>query len=114
MKGDEAAGCRTLPIRFGVVRAARMIAPFFVLPWLLMPLGAWLRDPWAPEHAILTGNRWVLSGLGVGLALWGCYTVVLILRDPEDLATVENHPSWTHMYLMMMAAQIGFALAYLV
>lgn len=114
MKGDEAAGCRTLPIRFGVVRAARMIAPFFVLPWLLMPLGAWLRDPWAPEHAILTGNRWVLTGLGAGLALWGCYTVVLILRDPEDLATVENHPSWTHMYLMMMAAQIGFALAYLV
>jgi 4-hydroxybenzoate polyprenyltransferase len=113
MKGDEAAGCRTLPIRFGVTRAARMIAPFFVLPWLLMPLGAWLRDPWAPEHAILTGNPWILSGLGSGLALWGCYTVYLILRDPEDLATVENHPSWTHMYLMMMAAQVGFAVAYL-
>jgi geranylgeranylglycerol-phosphate geranylgeranyltransferase len=114
MKGDEAAGCRTLPVRFGVTRAARMIAPFFVLPWLLMPLGAWLRDPWAPEHAILTGNRWILTGLGTGLALWGCYTVYLILRDPEDLATVENHPSWTHMYLMMMAAQVGFAVAYLV
>ncbi len=114
MKGDEAAGCRTLPIRFGVVRAARMIAPFFVLPWLLMPLGAWATDPWAPEHAILTGNRWVLSGLGVALAAWGAYTVVLILRDPEDLAKVENHPSWTHMYLMMMAAQVGFAIAYLV
>ncbi len=114
MKGDEAAGCRTLPIRFGVVRAARMIAPFFVLPWLLMPLGAWVTDPWAPEHAILTGNRWVLSGLGVALAAWGAYTVVLILRDPEDLAKVENHPSWTHMYLMMMAAQVGFAIAYLV
>ena len=27
MRGDEAAGCRTLPIRFGVERAARMIAP---------------------------------------------------------------------------------------
>jgi len=114
MKGDEAAGCRTLPIRFGVARAARMIAPFFVLPWLLMPLGAWLRDPWAPEHSLLTGNRWILTGLGSGLALWGCYTVYLILRDPEDLATVENHPSWTHMYLMMMAAQVGFAVAYVV
>jgi 4-hydroxybenzoate polyprenyltransferase len=114
MPGDEAAGCRTLPIRFGVTRAARMIAPFFVLPWLLMPLGAWLSDPWAPEHTILTGNRWVLTGLGSGLAVWGAYTVYLILRDPEDLAKVENHPSWTHMYLMMMAAQIGFAVAYLV
>jgi geranylgeranylglycerol-phosphate geranylgeranyltransferase len=114
MAGDQAAGCRTLPIRFGVTAAARMIAPFFVLPWLLMPLGAWLHAPGTPEHAILTGNPFVLSGLGIGLALWGCYTVVLILRDPESLAKVENHPSWTHMYLMMMAAQIGFAVAYIV
>lgn len=114
MAGDEAAGCRTLPIRYGVTAAARMIAPFFVLPWLLMPLGAWLRVPGTAEHAILTGNRWVLTGLGFGLALWGCYTVYLILRAPEDLAKAENHPSWTHMYLMMMAAQIGFAVAYLV
>jgi len=114
MPGDEAAGCRTLPIRFGVTSAARMIAPFFVLPWLLMPLGAWVRNPWSPGHAILTGHRGVLTGLGIGLAVWGCYTVYLILRNPDDLAKVEYHPSWTHMYLMMMAAQIGFAVAYLV
>ncbi len=114
MRGDEAAGCRTLPIRFGVERAARMIAPFFVVPWVLLPLGAFLPDPWAPEHAILTGNRWVLTGLGLLLAAWGSYTVRLILRDPAALAEVENHPSWTHMYLMMMAAQVGFAVAYLV
>ena len=38
----------------------------------------------------------------------------LILRDPADLARVENHPSWTHMYLMMMTAQVGFAEAYLI
>lgn len=106
MKGDEAAGCRTLPVRFGVTNAARMIAPFFVLPWLLLPLGASLH--------VLTGNPWVLSALGVALALWGGYTVYLILRNPEDLAEVENHPSWTHMYLMMIAAQVGFAVAYLV
>lgn len=114
MRGDEAARCRTLPIRFGVSRAARMIAPFFVLPWLLIPIGAFTTDPWAPEHAILTGNKAMLAGLGILLALWGAYTVYLILRNPEDLAETENHPSWTHMYLMMMAAQVGFAVAYLV
>lgn len=113
MKGDEAAGCRTLPIRFGVPRAARMIAPFFVFPWLLIPLGVLLPDPFSPEHAILTGNPWLLSGLGILLASWGAYTVRLILADPDALAEVENHPSWTHMYLMMMAAQIGFGVAYL-
>ena len=36
------------------------------------------------------------------------------LRRAEELATTENHPAWTHMYLMMMAAQIGFAAGYLV
>jgi 4-hydroxybenzoate polyprenyltransferase len=114
MKGDEAAGCRTLPVRFGVERSAKMIAPFFVLPWLLMPIGAWTHNPWMPAEHILTGEPWMLTFLGIGLALWGCYTVYLLLRDPEALAAVENHPSWKHMYMMMMAAQVGFAVAYLI
>ena len=95
-------------------KAAWIISPFFVFPWLLLPLGAWLPDPLEPAHAILTGDPILLTALGVLLTLWGIYTVWLILRDPESLAKVENHPSWTHMYLMMMAAQVGLALAYVV
>ncbi len=106
MKGDAAHGCITLPVRYGVKRAAWMIAPFFVLPFALMPLGVKL--------GLLTGNLLFLDLLGLGLALWGVYTVWLLVRRPEELATTENHPSWTHMYLMMMALQIGFALAYVV
>jgi 4-hydroxybenzoate polyprenyltransferase len=106
IEGDRAGGCRTLPIAFGVRRAAYMIAPFFVLPWLLMPLGASL--------GILTGNHTALEVLGVVLALWGMYTVWLIVRNPDELTSTENHPSWRHMYLMMMAAQVGFAVAYIV
>lgn len=112
MPGDAAHGCRTLPIRWGVARAARFVAPFFVLPWLLIPLGAVLRDP-AGHGPILTGNPLYLSVLGVLLAAWGAWTARLILRDPGSLASSENHPSWTHMYLMMMVAQVGFAVAYL-
>jgi uncharacterized membrane protein YfcA len=89
-----------------VRRAAWTIAPFFFLPWLLMPIGAQL--------GILTGNRIALIVLGVLLALWGVYTVWLIVRNPDELTATENHPSWRHMYLMMMAAQIGFAVAYVV
>lgn len=114
MEGDRIAGCYTLPIRYGVRRAAFMIAPFFVLPWLLIPIGAFVRDPFEPSHAILTGNPVLLAVLGAILSVWGAYTVFLLVRNPDDLARVENHPSWTHMYLMMMAAQIGFAVAYLV
>ena len=102
--GDRAGGCRTLPIAFGVKKAAWMIAPFFIFPWLLMPLGA--------ATGVLTGNHRILTILGFGFALWGAYTVWLIVRNPDELTSTENHPSWRHMYLMMMAAQIGFALAY--
>ena len=114
MEGDRAGGCRTLPIRYGVRRSAWMIAPFFVLPWLLMPVGALVRNPIEPGTTILTGNPTVLIGLGIALCLWGVYVCRLILKRPEELAEVENHVSWKHMYLMMMAAQIGFAVAYLV
>ena len=62
----------------------------------------------------VTGNRWALTGLGALLTCWGAYTVYLLLRDPDELTRTENHPSWRHMYLMMMAAQIGFAAAYLI
>jgi len=114
MAGDRAHGCVTLPIRFGVVRAARIIAPFFVVPWLLIPLFAWLPDPGRSSATLLTGNRPFLTFLGLGLAGWGAYAARLLLRNPEDLATTENHPAWTHMYLLMMSAQVGFALAYVV
>ena len=113
MEGDRAGGCRTLPIVHGVRRSAWMIAPFFVFPWLLMPAGALLDNPLEPGRKILTGNPYVLSGLGVFLTLWGAYVCYLILKRPEELAEVENHISWKHMYLMMMAAQVGFAVAYL-
>jgi len=106
IEGDRAGGCRTLPIAFGVRRAAWMISPFFVLPWLLMPVGA--------MTGILTGNHTALIILGIALALWGAYTVWLIVRNPDELTATENHPSWRHMYLMMMGAQIGFAVAYVI
>lgn len=112
MDGDAAHGCVTLPIRLGVDRAARFIAPFFTLPWLLIPLGARLRDPFG-GGPILTGNPILLTILGLVLAVWGAWTARLILVNPAALAESENHPSWTHMYLMMMVAQIGFAVAYL-
>jgi 4-hydroxybenzoate polyprenyltransferase len=104
IEGDRADGCQTLPILYGVEKAAWMIAPFFVLPFLLIPIGVWT--------GILTGNRMLLMVLGPALVLYGAYTTWLLVRKPEELAFTENHPSWTHMYLMMMVAQVGFALAY--
>lgn len=114
MKGDKAGGCETLPIKYGVRKAAYIISPFFVLPFLLMPIGANLhRLSGGAYENILTGNPVLLTIFGLGLAAWGMYVNYLILRRPEELAATENHISWTHMYLMMMTAQIAFIVSYL-
>ncbi len=105
MKGDEAGGCITLPVRYGAKKAAWIIAPFFVLPFMLIPIGV--------KIGILSGVPALLYALGTLLVLWGLYTVSLILKDPDALARTENHVSWRHMYMMMFCAQIGFMVAYL-
>lgn len=105
MDGDARGGCRTLPIAYGVRRAAWMIAPSFVLPFLLISYGA--------TRGILTGDFISLQILAATLTAYGTYVCYLMLRRPEELAIEENHVSWTHMYRIMFVAQAGFALAYL-
>jgi chlorophyll/bacteriochlorophyll a synthase len=105
MEGDARGGCRTLPIQYGVTRAAWMISPAFVLPFLMIPAGAYA--------GILTGNFWLLQALGAVMTVYGLYVCYLMLKRPEDLAVEENHVSWAHMYRMMFVAQAGFALAYI-
>jgi len=106
IEGDKAHGCRTLPIRFGIRQSAWMISPFFVLPFLLLVAFALL--------GYLTVNPAAMTVLGLFLSLWGAYIAYLILANPEQLAVEANHVSWKHMYLLMMAAQVGVAAVYLV
>ena len=105
MEGDRRGGCRTLPIQYGVRRAAWMISPSFVVPFLMIPIGAWT--------GVLTGNFRLLELLGTVMTGYGVYVCYLMLRRPEELAVEENHVSWAHMYRMMFVAQAGFAFAYL-
>ena len=105
MEGDARGGCRTLHIIYGVRRAAWMISPSFVLPFLMISVGA--------SGRILTGHYALLQLLALVMTAYGVYVCYLMLRRPEDLAVEENHVSWAHMYRMMFVAQIGFAVAYL-
>ena len=105
MEGDARGGCRTLPIIYGVRRAAWMISPSFVIPFLMISAGTFA--------GVLTGNFVLLQLLALVMTVYGLYVCYLMLRRPEDLAVEENHVSWAHMYRMMFVAQIGFALAYL-
>jgi 4-hydroxybenzoate polyprenyltransferase len=105
MEGDARGGCRTLPIIYGVNRAAWMISPSFVVPFLMISLGAWT--------GVLTGHFILLQALAAVMTTYGLFVCYLMLRCPEDLAVEENHVSWAHMYRMMFVAQVGFALSYL-
>ncbi|CAG0973729.1 Homogentisate phytyltransferase [Planctomycetaceae bacterium] len=102
--GDAAYGVRTLPVVYGPDRAARMIAPFLFLPFLLIGLGV--------PTGILHGNGVDLYFLCAIATCWGAYVSVLVLRDPDSLTQTENHPAWRHMYYLMVFLQLGFVLAY--
>jgi 4-hydroxybenzoate polyprenyltransferase len=105
IEGDRQGGCMTLPVRFGVRRSAWMITPFLCLPFLAIPIGV--------GRGILTGPALPIALIGFGLCLYGAYIAYLILRNPEELATESNHISWKHMYLLMVVAQVSFAVFYL-
>ncbi|MCX6768581.1 MAG: UbiA family prenyltransferase [Candidatus Micrarchaeota archaeon] len=100
IKWDRKYGTKTLPIIYGVEKAAYIIAPFLVLPFLLIPLGVWA--------GIVPGAAIYLSLLSI----WGAYTAYLIVKEPKKMALEENHPSWIHMYLIMVVGYAGFAISY--
>jgi len=104
-KGDEAFGCRTLPVLWGASRSAAVIAPFLVLPFLLYPLlgsAGFLQPP--------TGALWILGG---SLMFIGLLAAVSLLRNPARLLQGgHNHPAWRLMYLLLLGAHVGCALLY--
>src|SRR5262245_32692326 len=104
VEGDRAHGCRTLPVVLGAVRAARVVAPFLVLPFLLYPAFSALH--------VLARPLWAWSALALALAFGGAATARALLVAPERLATERNHPAWRGMYLLMLANQAGVALVY--
>ncbi len=104
VEGDRAHGCRTLPIVLGPARAARIVAPFLALPFLLYPVLSAL-------HAIARPfGAWL--GVGLALAALGGLTAKALLADPSSLATERNHPAWRGMYLLMLANQLAVAAVY--
>lgn len=108
MEGDRRGGIRNLPIRLGRQKAHAVTAPLYVLPWVLMTVIPWFPNPplSAPPLGLI-----LLGGLCTAYGTW----VVFLLRDePLRQGQGGNHLAWFHMYVLMMIAQIGSALVYLV
>lgn len=106
IRGDAQYGIKTLPIIYGVKKAAMIMAPFFIFPFFL-PLIALF-------FGLVKGNPILISFISIILCIWGGYTVYLILRNPNELTLEANHISWKHMYLMLIFGQVGFAISYLI
>jgi chlorophyll synthase len=104
VEGDRENGCRTLPVVLGPARAARVVAPFLVLPFLLYPA---LAAAGALGPPVVS---WV--ALGALLAALGVVAARALLADPARLATERNHPAWRAMYLLMLSNQAGVATVY--
>ena len=101
MPGDRANGIRTLPVVFGPAAAARIIAPFLIVPFLLIPA--------------LTNNGWLAPQVRAlsALALYGAFVAVLMIRGQvRPRQGKGSRAVWVHMYILLMLAQVGFAVCY--
>jgi 4-hydroxybenzoate polyprenyltransferase len=101
LEGDRATGCVTLPLCLGPTGAARFVAPFLVVPFLLYPAAA--AAGWLPGGVAAWGL------LGGCLALLGAIAAALLLKNPLPPAGGRAHPAWGLMYLQLTAAHLGAA-----
>lgn len=102
--GDRAHGCATLPVVWGIERAAAAIAPFLWAPFVLYPLLA--------QVGLLQPPTWRFALLALLLSALGLVTARALLRDPESLASERNHPAWRGMYLLLQGSHLGVMLVY--
>jgi len=99
--GDSATGCVTLPILWGAPRAARFVAPFLVVPFLLYPV--------AGAAGWLAGGTLPWTILGLLLAAPGVAAGALLIRNPAPPDDKSPHAAWGLMYLQLAAAPVGAA-----
>ncbi len=104
VEGDRRYGIKTLPVLYGNDKAAKITGQFFVLPFLLIPLGV--------VSGLLIFNAIYLTIF----VIYGIYINITLnlgnLYKPRRRR--ENSPAWVHYYLLLMALQLGFATVYLI
>ncbi|UCH87984.1 MAG: UbiA prenyltransferase family protein [Thermoplasmata archaeon] len=102
IKGDKKYGMNTLPVVLGMKNSILFSAPFFVLPFILIPIGIW-RGHLIPETMVISI-----------FIIWGVYIIFLLIYSADTIDTkFENSPVWKHMYLMLVAMQLSFCVIYI-
>lgn len=101
VEGDGRYGMKTLPILYGNERAAEITGVFFVMPFLLIPIG------------IYTGVLVNTAALLLILLMYGLYVNFNMKNLVKPRKKGENSPAWLHYYFMLMVLQLGFSAVYL-
>jgi len=110
VEGDENGHCKTWVVKYGKEKAARLIRPFLVCPWILLAI-LWVTPDFFP---LLPGANIPLAlGLSCFLAAYGIRIGSNIQKDVLENPIDGNHPSWKHIYFQYQVALIGTPLVYL-
>lgn len=99
--GDGKYGMKTLPYLYGHEKAAKITGLFFVLPFVLIPIGIFME---------ILINRSIFLLI---LIVYGMYINFNMKKLIEPRQTGENSPAWRHYYFMLMALQLSFCIVYL-
>jgi len=103
IKGDRKKGCKTLPVIWDIKKTVKLLSPFFIFPFLLIPIGIYFK--------ILISNTLPLTLLSI----YGLYTLRTIIIYPKKLTKIEHiHISWKHAYMMYMIFHVGVAVGYII
>jgi 4-hydroxybenzoate polyprenyltransferase len=99
--GDRIHGIRTLPVVYGVRKAAIFSGPFFVAPFGLVLVG------------LMAGVLKFAMFWLVLLAIWGVIIAILMqTAATKEEKIFENSLVWVNMYLILLALQIFFCATY--
>lgn len=108
--GDRETKCITFPVKYGVKKTVKIISPFFIFPWIFLPVGIALNKF---QIVFISADLTSLFILAIIISLYGLFVSYLMLKEPEKLNLPEKHSAWTHMYIMMMISQLGLMVVYI-
>jgi 4-hydroxybenzoate polyprenyltransferase len=109
-EGDAEGNCQTWVVKFGSAKAAKLVRPFLVGPWVILAI-LWVLPIGQP---ILPGaNTAIGLGLSTFLAGYGLWIGNLLQSDVIQKPSNDNYSSWKHIYLQYQIALLGVPWIYL-
>lgn len=99
--GDKQCGYITPVIKYGPTKTAFLSSPFILVPPIVLTI---LSADYLPSSAVWVGI--------ITFCLGAAIVISMINHRLQDFKSLENSPSWSFMYLTLLAYMLGFAIMY--